>query len=90
MNYRMSLVLHNTNDISEIRESALVSEQDKMKDIYKSLYNVLISIPIVTTSILICIFNYIITVVNIIASKLGILDAIEHIPMTLYLENDQM
>ena len=86
----MSLVLHNTNDISEIRESALVSEQDKMKDIYKSLYNVLISIPIVTTSILICIFNYIITVVNIIASKLGILNTIEHIPMTLYLENDQM
>ena len=85
----MSLVLHNTNDISEIRASALVSEQDKMKDIYKSFYQLFISIPIVTTSILICIFNYIITVVNIIASKLGI-NTIEHIPMTLYLENDQL
>lgn len=86
----MSLVLHNTDDISEIRASALVSEQDKMKDIYKSFYQLFISIPIVTTSILICIFNYIITVVNIIASKLGILNTIEHIPMTLYLENNQM
>ena len=86
----MSLVLHNTDDISEIRVNALVSEQDKMKDIYKSFYQLFISIPIVTTSILICIFNYIITVVNIIASKLGILNTIEHIPMTLYLENNQM
>lgn len=86
----MSLVLHNTDDISEIRASALVSEQDKMKDIYKSFYQLFISIPIVTTSILICIFNYIITVVNIIASKLGILNTIEHIPMTLCLENNQM
>jgi hypothetical protein len=86
----MSLVLHNTNDIGEIRENALVLEQDKMKDIYKSFYQLFISIPIATTSILICIFNYIITVVNIIASKLGILNTIEHIPMTLYLENNQM
>ena len=86
----MSLVLHSTNDISEIRVNALVSEQDKMKDIYKSFYQLFISIPIVTTSILICIFNYIITVVNIIASKLGILNTIEHIPMTLCLENDKI
>lgn len=86
----MSLVLHNTNDISEIRASALVSEQDKMKDIYKSFYQLFISIPIVTTSILICVFNYIITVFNIIASKLGIIYTIEHIPMALFLENDKI
>jgi len=85
----MSLVLHNTNDISEIRENSLVSEQDKMKDIYKSFYQLLVSIPIVTSGILICIFNYIITVINIIASKLGIIITIEHIPMAIYLENDQ-
>lgn len=85
----MSIVLHNSNDINEIRTIVLDSEQDKMRDIYKSFYQLLISIPIATSSILICIFNYIITVINIIASKLGITNIIEDIPM-IYLENDQI
>ena len=85
----MSIVLHNSNDITEIRTIALDSEEDKMKDIYKSFYQLLVSIPIVTSGILICIFNYIITVINIIASKLGIITTIEHVPMAIYLENDQ-
>ena len=86
----MSVVERLDSDIAKIKTITLNSESQNMRDIYKSFYQLFISIPIVTSSILICIFNYIITVINIIASKLGIINTIEHMPITLYLKNDKI
>ena len=76
----MNVVEHHNTDIVEINTIAINSESQNMRDIYKSLYQLFISIPIVTYSILICIFNYVITVINIIGSNLGTIYKIQHIP----------
>ena len=78
----MSFVVNTINTDKNVTNSMDIEEKCS-QDVYKSLYQLIAYIPFVVYIIIICIFNYIITVFNIIVNQLFVLNVFEHSPLNI-------
>ena len=78
----MSFVVNTINTDKNVTNSMDIEEKCS-QDVYKSLYQLIVYIPFVVYIIIICIFNYIITVFNIIVNQLFVLNVFEHSPLNI-------